>query len=155
MSIKVLIADDAILFREGVKSFFGRDSGILIVGEADDALDVAAQTVAAGADVVLLDEDLPGLDCFDTIRLIRDRRPGTQVLVFAEEADHARAARVIEAGAAGYVLKDIDPQNLARAITDVHKGCTRLNPRSTRDVFEQFTVLARERTGHNGFTSWT
>ena len=60
MSIKVLIADDAILFREGVKSFFGTDSGILIVGEADDALDVAAQTVAAGADVVLLDEDLPG-----------------------------------------------------------------------------------------------
>ena len=150
MSIKVLIADDSTLFREGIKSLFGNDGHIVIAGEAANALDAAKQTVAIQPDVVLLDHDMPGLDCLDAIRLIRDRRPGTEVIVLAEAAPHERALRVVEAGASGYVLKDVGPDDLVRAIVDVCNGCTLMNPRVARDLVEQFRALARERKGPDG-----
>jgi len=149
MSIKVLIADDTTLFREGIKSLFGNNGQIVVVGEAANGLDAAEQTVVTEPDVVLLDYDMPGLDCLDAIRLIKDRRPGTEVIVLAEDAQHDRALRVVEAGASGYVLKDIDPDNLARAIVDVCNGCTLMNPRVARDLVEQFRALARERKGQD------
>jgi DNA-binding NarL/FixJ family response regulator len=150
MPIKVLIADDTTLFREGIKSLFGNHGSIVIIGEAANAVDAAEQAVVTEPDVVLLDHDMPGLDCLDAIRLIRDRRPGTEVIVLAEAAQHERALRVVEAGASGYVLKDIGPDDLARAITDVCNGCTLMNPRLARDIVDQFRALARERNGREG-----
>jgi DNA-binding NarL/FixJ family response regulator len=150
MPIKVLIADDTTLFREGIKSFLGNNANIVIVGEAASAVDAAERTAATEPDVVLLDQDMPGLDCLDAIRLIKDRRPGTEVIVLAEAGRHEQALRAVEAGASGYVLKDIAPENLARAIADVCNGCTLMNPQVARHVVEQFRALARERNGHNG-----
>jgi DNA-binding NarL/FixJ family response regulator len=150
MSIKVLIADDTTLFREGIKSLFGNNGHIVIVGEAANGFDAAEQAVVTEPDVVLLDYDMPGLECLDAIRLIKDRRPSTEIIVLAEDAQHDRALRLVEAGASGYVLKDIDPGSLARAIVDVCNGCTLMNPRVARDLVEQFRVLARERKGQDG-----
>jgi DNA-binding NarL/FixJ family response regulator len=145
MSLKVLIADDTTLFREGIKSLFGNHGQLAIVGEAANAVDAAEQAVSTEADVVLLDHDMPGLDCLEAIRLIKRSRSATEVIVLAETAQHERALRVVEAGASGYILKDIEPDDLVRAIVDVSNGCTLMNPRLARDLVAQLRVLARER----------
>jgi DNA-binding NarL/FixJ family response regulator len=147
---KVLIADDTALFREGIKSLLGKDGNVFIVAEAANALDAAEKTELTEPDVVLLDQDMPGLDCLEAIRLIKDRRPSAEIIVLADEGDHERALRAIEAGASGYVLKDIDPDKLTCAITDVCNGCTLLNPRVARHFVEQFRTMARTRTANNG-----
>lgn len=150
MPIKVLIVDDTTLLREGIKSLLARDGNIVIAGEATNALEAAEQTAATSPDVVLLDQDIPGLDCLDTIRLIKDRRPAAEIIVLAEASDHERALRLVEAGASGYVLKDINPENLVRAIEGVCNGRTLMNPHVARQLVERFRALARERNGHNG-----
>jgi DNA-binding NarL/FixJ family response regulator len=149
MSIRVLIADDTALFREGIKTLLGSNGNIVIVGEATSAFEAAQQTAAAAPDVVLLDHDIPGLDCFDAIRLIKEQRPAAEVIVLAEDGHQDRALRVVEAGASGYVLRDIDAESLARAIADVCNGCTLMHPRVARHMAEQFRKLTRQRAENN------
>jgi DNA-binding NarL/FixJ family response regulator len=150
MPIKVLVVDDTTLLREGIKSLLAKNGGIAFVGEATNAIEAAEQTTAMSPDVVLLDQDIPGLDCFDAVRLIKNRRPSTEIIILAEATDHEQALRLVEAGASGYVLKDINPDNLVRAIEGVCNGRTLMNPHVARQLVERFRTLAREHNGHNG-----
>lgn len=150
MAIKVLVVDDTTLLREGIKSLLGKNSNIAFVGEATNAFEAAEQTTATSPDVVLLDQDIPGLDSFDVIRIIKDRNPAAEIIVLAENSDHERALRLVEAGASGYVLKDINPENLAKAIEGVCNGRSLMNPHVARQLIDRFRTLARERNGQNG-----
>jgi DNA-binding NarL/FixJ family response regulator len=126
--IRVLVVDDHAVVREGLRSFLDLQDGIEVVGEAagaDEAIGVAS---TSAPDVVLLDLVMPGGDGIGAIRRLLEVAPGVRVLVLTSFADDAQIFAAIAAGAAGYLLKDVDPQALADGIRDVHAGRPALDP---------------------------
>ncbi|HEX9247259.1 MAG TPA: response regulator transcription factor [bacterium] len=149
-SVRVMVVDDMTLVREGIHSLMtGRDS-VEIIGKASDVQEATGLMAQTDPDVVLLDQDLPGLDTSEAIFLLKQQRPQVEVIVLSETPDEERALRALEAGASGYVLKDISPENLVRAIHGVRDGRTMTNPYITRQLIERFRVLMRERGSAQG-----
>lgn len=136
------------LVREGIQSLLkGRDS-VEIIGQACDVHEATSTITQEETDVVLLDQDIPGLDTPEAIHLLKQQRPQMEVIVLSDSPDEERAFRALEAGASGYVLKDISPDNLVRAIHGVCDGRTVTHPYITRQLIERFRLLMRERTNH-------
>jgi len=138
MSIRVLVVDNQVLFREGVKAALRSEPGIEIVGEAADTGEAVQKAVAANPDLVLMEITLPGGDAVDAVRTIRRRCPRTQVLVLTSCVDQEGFRKAAAAGAIGYVLKDIEPVNLANAIRAAHNGKTMLSPTIARQLVDHY-----------------
>jgi len=126
--IRLLIVDDHSVVREGLRGFLRLQDGIEVVGEAAGAGEAVRAAGEVSPDVVLLDLVMPEGDGIGAIRRLLEAAPGVQVLVLTSFADDAQIFAALAAGAAGYLLKDIDPQALADAIRDVHMGRPALHP---------------------------
>jgi two-component system, NarL family, response regulator LiaR len=124
--IRVLIADDHAVVRQGLKTFLDLQDDIEVVAEAADG--EAAVAAAAGADVVLLDLVMPKLDGVAALRALRERAPEARVIVLTSFGDDERLFATLRAGAAGYLLKDVDPADLVRAIRTAYAGQSPLSP---------------------------
>lgn len=148
-SIRVLIVDDHQLIREGLQKVLSLQEGIEVVGEAatgEEALRLARELQP---DVVLLDINLPGLDGLKVCRLLREEELAKVIaLTVYDDDDHVFAA--VKAGAAGYLLKDVSPDELARAIRAVAAGEAVMHPRVTRKVMREFNRLSRELEAFTG-----
>ncbi len=127
--IRVLIADDHTVVRKGIRALLETEPGIEVVGEAADGEDAVHRALALKPDVVLMDLVMPKLDGVQAIRAIMERRPGVKILVLTSFAEDKRILSAIEAGALGYLLKDSSPQDLVRAIREVHRGESALHPK--------------------------
>lgn len=142
-SIRVLIVDDHQLIREGLQKVLSLQEGIAVVGEAatgEEALRLAREL---RPDVVLLDINLPGMDGVKVCEALRDEGiAGVIALTVYDDDEHVFAA--VKAGAAGYLLKDVNPDELARAIRAVAAGEAIMHPRVTRKVMREFNRLSRE-----------
>jgi two-component system, NarL family, response regulator LiaR len=127
-SIRLVIVDDHSVVREGLRAFLRLQEGIDVVGEAAGADEAIRVVAAASPDVVLLDLVMPDGDGVGAIRRLFEVAPGVRVLVLTSFADDAQIFAAMAAGAAGYLLKDVDPAALADAIRDVHAGRPALHP---------------------------
>ena len=116
MNVKVLIADDHASFREGLRSLFEKEQGIAIVGEAANGNEAVELARNLHPDVVLMDITMPGLNGIEATRRIVAQREATRVLAFSMESDRRFIVEVIEAGASGYVLKEVRFQELVTAV---------------------------------------
>jgi DNA-binding NarL/FixJ family response regulator len=126
--IRLLIVDDHSVVREGLRAFLRLQDGIEVVGEAagaDEAITVAS---TSAPDVILLDLVMPRGDGIGAVRRLLEVAPDVRVLVLTSFADDAQIFAAMAAGAAGYLLKDVDPQALADGIRDVHAGRPALHP---------------------------
>jgi len=127
--IRVLIADDHAMVREGLASVLTADGDIDIVATAADGA-AAVEAVAAHAiDVVVMDLSMPVLDGIEATRAVRSTAPGVRVLVLTSFGDRDRVRRALAAGATGYQLKDAEPKDLRAAVRAVHAGHAPLDPR--------------------------
>ena len=126
--IRVLVADDHAVVREGLRTFLELQDGIEVVGEAADGAGAVAAAERLRPDVVLMDLVMPVLDGVGAMRELRARAPGARVIVLTSFAEDERLLPAIRAGAAGYLLKNSDPQEIARAIRVAHAGQTLLDP---------------------------
>ncbi|MGQ0570296.1 MAG: LuxR C-terminal-related transcriptional regulator [Armatimonadota bacterium] len=153
--IRLLLADDLTLVRHGIRVLMSRVEGVEIVGEAATADDAVDQAKALLPHVVLLDEDLPG-ESLRATRAIKDAIPQVEVIVTTDRLDYERALQAIEAGAAGYIFKDIPPDNLASAIRSVTNGRARFHREDTRRLLERVGHLTcargRSRLTFDGLT---
>lgn len=120
--IRVLIADDHPIVREGLRTFLEMQPGIEVVGEAADGDDTVAKTERLLPDVLLLDLKMPGMNGFDALRELRRRQVATKVLVLTSVAEKATVLPAVRFGVFGYLYKDVDPLALAQAIRSVHEG---------------------------------
>lgn len=145
--LRVLIINDMALMRQGIKSLLEKRGNIEFIGEGASGHEAIQLAESLGPDVILLDQDMPGLDSVEAIKFIKERLPKTEIIVLAEETDTERSFRTLEAGATGYVLKDISPDNLARAIEGVCNGKTLMHPQVARQLVERFRILSREKNG--------
>lgn len=142
MTIRVLIADDDVFMRQGLRVMLQSEHDVSVVAEADNGRQAVERAVALGPDVVLIDLMMPAGDGIEATRAIAERCAGTRVLVLTEHADEALFLRAVQAGAAGYVLKDVAPADLAHAIRTVHEGRTMLSPCVARHMLSYLSATA-------------
>jgi NarL family two-component system response regulator LiaR len=120
--ISVLIADDHPVVRQGLRTFLDTQDGLEVVGEAGDGVEAVELAHQLLPDVVLMDLVMPGLDGVEATRRIRELSPSTKVIVLTSFDDDEKVFPSVKAGAAGYLLKDVHPQELAEAVRKVYRG---------------------------------
>jgi DNA-binding NarL/FixJ family response regulator len=156
--IRVLIVDDHAVVRRGLRAFLQLQPDINVVGEAAGGAEALVQAVELEPDVLLMDLVMPDGDGISAIRALREAGSAARVLVLTSFTEDSQVFAAMQAGAAGYLLKDVEPDDLAAAIRQVHKGRPALHPdiasRLMRRVSEpaddaggQFTVREREVLG--------
>ena len=126
--IRVLIADDHAVVREGLRSFLELQEDMDVVGEAADGAEAVALAGELHPDVVLMDLVMPTLGGVEAMRQLRKRAPATRAIVLTSFLDHDEVLPAIRAGAAGYLLKNVEPQELARAVRAAHAGEALIDP---------------------------
>lgn len=142
--IKVLIADDHTVVRKGIRALLETEPGITVVGEAADGEDAIHKALALKPDVILMDLVMPKLDGVQAIKELREKLPEIKVLVLTSFAEDRRIVAAIEAGALGYLLKDSSPEDLVRAIREVHRGESSLHPKVAQQLIKKLQRPAEE-----------
>ena len=120
--LRVLIADDHTMFRRGVRSLLSTVPGVEVVGDASDGETAVALTAELAPDLVLMDLQMPGGGGLAAIRAVSEQSPTVNVLVVTMFEDDDSVFAAMRAGARGYVLKDMDADDFARAIVTVGRG---------------------------------
>ncbi|MGN6697505.1 MAG: response regulator [Thermomicrobiales bacterium] len=126
--IRVMIVDDHAVVRQGLRTFLDLQDDILVAGEASDGADAVQRVDELAPDVILMDLIMPRLDGIEAVRRIKRARPKTQILVLTSFGDDQKVFAAIRAGAIGFLLKDVSPQDLAAAIFAAHRGEATLSP---------------------------
>ena len=126
--IAVLIVDDHAVVRQGLRTFLDLHDDIEVVGEAGDGEEALAAVARLDPDVVLMDLVMPRLDGVSAIERLREIAPATRVIVLTSFLDEDKVLPAVRAGAAGYLLKDVQPAELVRAIRLVDDGESLLHP---------------------------
>ncbi|HET8979939.1 MAG TPA: response regulator transcription factor [Solirubrobacteraceae bacterium] len=127
-AIRVLIVDDHAVVREGLRTFLSLQDGIEVVGEAEDGEGAVRQAEALAPDVILMDLVMPGLGGVGAMRALRERTPASRVIVLTSFLDDERLMPALQSGAAGYLLKDVEPAELARAVRGACAGEALIDP---------------------------
>jgi two-component system, NarL family, response regulator LiaR len=135
--ISVLIADDHAVVRHGLRTFLELQQEIEVVGEAANGEEAVAAAQRLEPDVVLLDLVMPRAEGVSAIDGIRERSPGTRVIVLTSFLDDDKLLPAVRAGAAAYLLKDVEPQELVNAIRTVHGGEAMLHPAAAARVMAE------------------
>lgn len=127
-AIRIFIADDHPIVRQGLRRMVEADPGLEISGEAGDAAMLLAALEKTATDLVLLDVSMPGGPFLDTLRTLRERHPSIGVLVLSVHPEDQWAVRALKAGASGYLTKDHSPEQLLEAIRRVYRGGKYVSP---------------------------
>ncbi|MBI4499845.1 MAG: response regulator transcription factor [Gemmatimonadetes bacterium] len=144
--IKILIADDHPVVREGLRRILSENRDFSLVGEAKNGTETVDLVGKTQPDVLLLDLAMPGPGFLEVLERLKTARPTTKVLVISAHAEDQYALRVLKAGAAGYLSKDHTPQELVGAVRQVVKSGRYVSPR----LAEQFAAeMTGERPGSN------
>lgn len=141
-SIRVVVADDHAIVREGLRALLATEPGMELVGEAADGEGAVAQAGALRPDVVLLDLVMPRSDGLQAIPAIARASPSSRILVLTSFAADDQLFPALQAGALGYLLKDSSPRDLLRAIREVARGEASLHPAVARRVLGELTRSA-------------
>ena len=136
--IRVLLADDHAIVREGLKALVNSQPDMEVVGEAPDGLVAVSLTAELDPDVAVVDVSMPGLGGADVTRRLRQADPGRKVLVLTVHEDKGYLRLLLDAGAAGYVLKRAAAAELVQAIRAVAAGGTYLDPALAASVVDDF-----------------
>ena len=120
--IKVAIADDHTLLRKALSNLISSYENYTVLFEAENGMDVKAKiTMHAVPDIILLDVNMPGMDGFETVQWLHKNYPYIKVLALSMFSDEKIIIRMLRLGAKGYVLKNIDPEELKNALESVMK----------------------------------
>jgi len=141
--IRVLLADDLMLIRHGIRSLLSSVDEVEIVGEVATAADAVRLATELVPDVILMDQDMPG-DGLLATRSIKETLPDIEIIVMTDRLDDVKALQAIDAGATGYVLKDIPATNLTSALKAVCNGRAFFHPEVTRKLMERLVTFSRE-----------
>jgi two-component system, NarL family, response regulator LiaR len=152
VSIRVLIADDHAVVRQGLKTFLELQDDIEVVEDVADGEAAVAAVEREAPDVVLMDLVMPGVDGVEAIRRIREGRPQARVLVLSSFLDDERLFPAVRAGAAGYLLKDVEPRELVKAIRTVHGGEALLHPAVAARLMDEFAADPPHEPSADGLT---
>ncbi len=137
MTIRILIADDHRIVREGLRMFLNLDQELSIVGEAANGIEALTLTRLLKPDVVLMDLIMPELDGISATMTIRKEMPDVEVIALTSVLDNGAVISAIKAGAIGYLLKDADANELCRAIHSAAAGQVQLSPKAAQRLLNE------------------
>lgn len=126
--IKLLIVDDHIVVRQGLRGFLELLDDFEIIGEGSNGVEAVKLAAELKPDVILLDLVMPEMDGIEATRRIRLADPKARILILSSFSNDDNVLPAIRAGAMGYVLKDIDPDDLAEALRETYRGKSQLHP---------------------------
>jgi NarL family two-component system response regulator LiaR len=137
--IRVLVTDDHSIVRKGIKATLELIPDMELVGEAANGREAVERVATLKPDVVLMDLVMPEMDGIEAIRQIKAQQPNIGILVLTTFAGEDQVFPAIKSGAAGYQLKDSDPEHLVAAIRQVYRGESALHPLIARKVLQELT----------------
>jgi DNA-binding NarL/FixJ family response regulator len=152
--IRILLADDHAVVREGLRGLLEQQSDMRVIAEAGDGATALELLMSERPDVIVLDMKMPGPTAVETIAEAKRLRPETQVLVFTSYAEDSQVRDALAAGATGYLLKDALRDDLVRAVREVAAGRAWLHPQAQRQMLDWMrrppspieSLTARERS---------
>lgn len=153
--IRVFLADDHKVFREGIRLLLEKRLDMEVIGEADDGRETVTKVSQLMPDVVLMDITMPGLNGLEATRQIKQKYPSIKVLMLTMHETDQYLSGMLEVGACGYLVKTVTSQELASAIRAVHHGDVYLYPSIARMLVEDFLRRGKsgeERASYNGLT---
>lgn len=154
--IRVFLADDHLILREGIRSLLEKVPDIEMVGEAGEGEEAVAKVEQLVPDVVLMDITMPGLNGLEATRQIKQKNPQVKVLILTMHETDQYLSQMLRAGASGYVVKTTATSELISAVRAVHQGDVYLYPSITRmlvDDYLQRVKRGEEKTSYEGLTS--
>ncbi len=138
MSIRIALADDQVLVLKGLRSLLDAMDGVEVVIEAQSGAELLTALPGQDVDLVVSDIRMPGIDGLELTRRLRAERPELPVLLLTTFDDQALMLAAVEAGAQGFLLKDISPEDLQAALTEITAGRALLQPVSTSPVRQHY-----------------
>lgn len=142
-SIKILIADDHPVVREGLIAMLSREVDFDVVGEAKDGVEAVNKTKELSPDVVLIDLRMPEMDGVEAMRQIKSMMPDVKFIILTTYSDDEYIFSGIEAGARAYLLKDAPREDLFKAIRAVYRGESLIQPVVASKLLDRFSELSR------------
>ncbi|WP_337845260.1 response regulator transcription factor [Thermus sp.] len=143
--IRILLADDHALFRQGLKSLLEAEGDFRVVGEAKDGWEALRHALEAKPDVILMDIQMPGLDGVQATQAILKEWPEARVIILTMYRQDAYVFEAVKAGARGYLLKDTDAKELIEAIRRVHAGEVLLDAELAGHIIQDFRAKKEAR----------
>ncbi|MGH9155466.1 MAG: response regulator [Acidimicrobiales bacterium] len=144
--VRVLIADDQALFRRGLCVVLGPETGVEVIGEAENGQEAVDRARDLAPDVILMDVRMPRLNGIEAARQIRAEVPCTKILMLTVSDDEDDLFEAIKAGANGYLLKEISVEDVAESIKAVAQGESRITPSMASKLLVEFNALAKRAT---------
>jgi DNA-binding NarL/FixJ family response regulator len=145
VSIRIIIADDHTLLRQGIRNVLLLESDLEIVGEAADGEEAVKKATELLPDILLLDINMPKLNGLEVTKRISSVHPDIKIIVLTIHDDENYVVEVIKAGAAGYLLKDIEPGMLVKAIRTVVGGESFIYPTLAKKLFGEINRLEKKK----------
>jgi NarL family two-component system response regulator LiaR len=137
--ITIVIVDDHTIVRQGLRTYLDLQPDLKVVGEAADGQQAVKLVRDQLPDIVLMDLVMPNMNGVDATRAVTSISPSTRVIVLTSFSEDEQVFASIKAGAQGYLMKDVLPQDLVRAIRTVHRGEAQLDPEIARKLMQEFS----------------
>jgi NarL family two-component system response regulator LiaR len=135
--IRILIADDHTVVREGLRSFISLEPDMEVVAEADDGIEVVNIALTVEPDIILMDIIMPCQTGIEASQQLKEAKSSAKIIVLTSFAEYEKIYPAIKSGAMGYMLKDSTPEQLVHSIRDVYQGQTSLSPVIARMLIEE------------------
>ena len=150
--IRVLLPEDHTIVRKGIRSLLDDDPTIEVVGEAENGREAVAQTEVLRPDIVVMDHTMPLLNGLEATRQILKQSPHVRILILTMHTNEEYIFQFLQAGAAGYLVKQTAPTDLIIAIRAIHRGESFLSPTISKSVIDEY-VRAGEAAGKGAVTN--
>jgi DNA-binding NarL/FixJ family response regulator len=153
---RVLLAEDHTIVRKGLRSLLDKETGIKVVGEAEDGRKAIVKAEELHPDVVVMDIAMPGLNGLEATRQIKKRFPDMKIIILTMHTNEEYVLQTLKAGASGYLVKKAAPAELISAINAINKGNSFLSPSISRMVIDEYIRRSKKISeGEEGFEQLT